>query len=182
MRSVNLHFLDIPSLAGLFTYSYKRKTIKTPLGECVKASQMIVKSCKAPPRTSMKLQASQANPEGQKRSWRARVPTHRASSAAERCPRGLREHLPNGDGGDFVVFDARNGEAQELAFQAERYGMSGVEELDGFNLDACGQFHADGLRAERVDRLHPAVIRVGVGVVEQVNGVAGGASPRRTFR
>jgi hypothetical protein len=38
--------LDIPSLAGLFTYSYKRKTIKTPLGECVKASQMIVKSCK----------------------------------------------------------------------------------------------------------------------------------------
>ncbi len=46
VRSVNLHFLDIPSLAGLFTYSYKRKTIKTPLGECVKASQMIVKSCK----------------------------------------------------------------------------------------------------------------------------------------
>jgi len=33
VRSVNRHFLDILSLARLFTYPYNSKTIKTPPGE-----------------------------------------------------------------------------------------------------------------------------------------------------
>jgi hypothetical protein len=41
--------LDILSLASLLTYPYYAKTIKTPTSGCVKASQMIVNSCKETP-------------------------------------------------------------------------------------------------------------------------------------
>jgi hypothetical protein len=49
VRSVNRYFLDILNLVSFVTRPYMGKTIKTPPSECVKASQMIVKSCKKAP-------------------------------------------------------------------------------------------------------------------------------------
>jgi hypothetical protein len=89
--------------------------------------------------------------------------------------------LSGSDGGDLAVVDARYDEVQELTFQAERHGALGMQELDGLYLDSCGQPHADGLRAERIDRLQPTMVGVGVGVVEHVHRVAGGRLPGKNL-
>ena len=64
-----------------------------------------------------------------------------------------------------------------LAFQGESYTLTGPQKLDGFHAHTWRQLHPDGLRAERVDRLHPSMVGVGIGVVEQVNGISGGGLP-----
>src|SRR5690242_7587563 len=88
-----------------------------------------------------------------------------------------RVELPDGDGGHLVVFDARYGELQYLALQVEGYTLSRLQELDGFHLHTLRQLHPDSLRAERVDRLHPSMVGVGVSVVEQMHGISGCGLP-----
>ena len=46
-----------------------------------------------------------------------------------------------------------------------------------FHFHALRQLHPDSLRAERVDRLHPSMVGVGIGVVEQMHGISRGGLP-----
>ena len=91
------------------------------------------------------------------------------------------DHLPDGDRRNLIVFDARYCEAQSLAFQTEGRSAPRPQQLNGFHLFTRWQCHPDDLRAERVDRLHPTVMRVGVGVVEKVDSVAGVGLPCEEF-
>ena len=81
------------------------------------------------------------------------------------------EDLSGSDGGYLVVFEARYCEAQHSPSRRKGTVCPACRSSTDFTFTPSGSF-IDGLRAERVDRLHPAMVRVGVGVVEQVHGIA----------
>src|ERR1035441_5856904 len=79
----------------------------------------------------------------------------------------------DGDCGDLVIFDARDSKPQHATFETESYAAPGLQEFNGQDPDTLRQLHPDGLRTERIDGLHPAMMSIGVGVVEQMYGVSG---------
>ena len=85
----------------------------------------------------------------------------------------------DGDRGDFVIFNARDSKPQHATFKTEGYAAPGLQEFNGNDTDTLRQLHPDGLRTERVDGLHPAMMSIGVGVVEQMHGVSGLCLPTK---
>src|SRR5271170_1373818 len=63
------------------------------------------------------------------------------------------------DGGDLVIFDRGNGELQHLVLEGERKAPSGFEKFNRLHRDSGWQSHHHFLRANRVDRPQPTMLR-----------------------
>ena len=73
---------------------------------------------------------------------------------------------------NLVVLYARHGEVQDAILDSEGHRGFGVQEFYRSNVHAGGQLHPHLLRTERIHRAHPSMLRIRVGVVQQMDGVS----------
>jgi len=59
--------------------------------------------------------------------------------------------------------------------------MPGLQKLDGFHTDTLGHLHPYELWPQRVNRLHPSVVGIGIGVVQKMHSISRSGFPTEHF-